>query len=75
MWLLVRVMRHGHRWVVLISELSVVLRVVSWVVISEGDRFGILKVMVLERLNLDIVHIVAVFRLNITVAMCVILMS
>ena len=52
-----------------------VLRVVSWVVISEGDRFGILKVMVLERLNLDIVHIVAVFRLNITVAMCVILMS
>ena len=59
----------------LISELSVVLRVVSWVVISESDRFGILKVMVLERLNLDIVHIVAVFRLNITVAMCVILMS
>ena len=68
-------MRHGHRWVVLISELSVVLRVVVWVVISEGDRFGILKVMVLERLNLDIVHIVAIFRLNITVALCVILMS
>ena len=68
-------MWHGHRWVVLISELSVVLSMVSWVVISEGDRFGILKVMVLERLNLDIVHIVAVFRLNITVALCVILMS
>ena len=68
-------MWHGHRWVVLISELSVVLSMVSWVVISEGDRFGILKVMVLERLDLDIVHIVAEFRLNITVAMCVILMS
>ena len=59
----------------LISKLSVVLRVMSWVVISEGDSFGILKVMVLERLNLDIVHIVAEFRLNITVALCVILMS
>ena len=59
----------------LISELSVVLSMVSWVVISEGNRFGILKVMVLERLNLDIVHIVAIFRLNITVALCVILMS
>ena len=68
-------MWHGHRWIVLISELSVVLSMVSWVVISEGDRFGILKVMVLERLNLDIVHIVAIFRLNITVALCVILMS
>ena len=59
----------------LISKLSVVFRVMSWVVISEADSFGILKVMVLERLNLDIVHIVAVFRLNITVALCVILMS
>ena len=68
-------MCHGHRWIVLISKLSVVFRVMSWVVISEGDSFGILKVMVLERLNLDIVHIVAVFRLNITVALCVILMS
>ena len=68
-------MCHGHRWIVLISKLSVVFRVMSWVVISEADSFGILKVMVLERLNLDIVHIVAVFRLNITVALCVILMS
>ena len=68
-------MCHGHRWIVLISKLSVVFRVMSWVVISEADSFGILKVMVLERLNLDIVHIVAIFRLNITVALCVILMS